>query len=226
MAALFVASLVKPSVTAPFFLIVLLRPPRLRPALLVAGGYLGLTVVASAFQGTGIVALLQKWNISSQRGLMETAIPYSNGNLHSWMATVGQLRWYSAAAILCLVALSVWIYRYRFADVWLTIGVAALVSRFYTYHGWYDDVLILLPMLALFRIAKMDKWPQRERSNAKALLVVSLPIMIVPGLYLLPWPWNRLFVLVQTCVWFMFLIFLARLAQQNRPQKAAEFVNL
>jgi hypothetical protein len=38
--------------------------------------------------------------------------------------------------------------------LWLLLGVTALVARFWTYHRWYDDLLILLPMIALFRIAQ------------------------------------------------------------------------
>jgi hypothetical protein len=209
-----VLALVKPAVTAPFFLIVLLRPQRLQPALLVGCGYLGLTLGASAFQTDGPVELLRNWSASSRGILMQSAIKFSNSNLHSWAGSLGIPDWYPPAAALCLLGLSLWMYRHRFADLWVAIGVTALVARFYTYHGRYDDVLIVLPMMTLFRIAKTSEWSERERRRARWLLGLSFPLMIAPGgLYLLPWPWNRVFVGVQSCVWFLILVFLATLTR-------------
>jgi hypothetical protein len=35
-------------------------------------------------------------------------------------------------------------------------GVRACVSKCYTSHGWIDDAVLALPMVALFRMSKVD----------------------------------------------------------------------
>ena len=51
------------------------------------------------------------------------------------------------------VALGVWLYRHRRVDLWLQLGVIAVVARLWAYHRLYDDVLVVLALVALFRIA-------------------------------------------------------------------------
>ena len=97
------------------------------------------------------------------------------------------------------------------------MGVAALVARFWTYHMWYDDILILLPMVALFRIATRCSSPTATELLAGSLFAITLLTMIAPGgLYLLPTPWNTLYVALQTIVWVAVLIFLFYHARLER----------
>jgi len=50
--------------------------------------------------------------------------------------------------------LGLWTQLHRRVDPWLLLGVAAPVAGFCTYHRLYGDVLVLLPMVPLFHVAK------------------------------------------------------------------------
>jgi len=60
------------------------------------------------------------------------------------------------------------------------MAVAALTARFWTYHRWYDDLLILIPMIALFRIAK-EAETEDLSTWAGVLVGVGVVAMIAPG---------------------------------------------
>ena len=214
---LIIFALAKPSVSAAFFLIVLFCPGRLRPALLVACGYIGVTLLAGALQELNLSELMHRWIISSREVLAHSVVRYSNSNLHSWSAYFGLEKWHPAGSFLMLCALGVWTYFYRKADLWVLIGVTALVTRFHTYHGWYDDVLVVLPVITLFRIAKSGKLKNEYNLAAGLLLAVTLLFLIAPGgLYLFPSPLNSLYVQTQTFIWMTVLIFLLFYARQEK----------
>jgi hypothetical protein len=152
-ATLILLALVKPNVSVPFFWIVLFIPGRLRPALLLMCGYVAVTLFAASFQEPGVLSLIRDW-ITHAAEVSERASGWSYGNLHSWLGALGLEAWNIPASLLLLLTLGVWIYCHRHNDLWLLLGVTALVARFWTYHGWYDDLIILLPMMALFRMAE------------------------------------------------------------------------
>jgi len=45
-----------------------------------------------------------------------------------------------AASLFLLGGLGFWVFCNRRKNMWLLIGITALVARFWTYHGWYDDL--------------------------------------------------------------------------------------
>jgi hypothetical protein len=208
-AALFLFALVKPSVTAPFFWILLFAPGRIRPAALVVLGYLGLTIWACAFQQQGIIYMMQDWLSNSTNILSGSGFHNSNASIHSLLAGLGLGTSVPFVSTILLAGLGVWIYRFRRVDPWLLMGVAALISRFYTYHGWYDDVLIFLPMIAVFRQVKIGGMTSTSQVIAVTLLLAGLVFMIAPGgLYLLPQPWSQLYTQIQVGIWILILGFL------------------
>ena len=212
--SLFVAALVKPSVTAPFFWIFLFRSGRMRPAVLVVCGYIAISLISGSFQDSGIVVLLQDWLARSHEELMHYLILFSHGNLHSLLAMLGLESWSPVSSLIVLTALGAWVYLNKKADIWLLMGVTACVSRFYTYHGWYDDAVLTLPMVVLFRMSKSDMLTAKDRGFAGLLLALSLAVMIAPGgTYLVPPPWNMVFVAIQS---FIFLIILGFLLMHAR----------
>jgi hypothetical protein len=214
-AFLLLFSLVKPSISVPFFPLVLLWG-RVRVLLLVAAGYAALTLTAAWFQPGGVLVLFSDW---IKRGLAGTA-GYGYANLHSWLEAVGLQRWDLPASFLALAALSAWVYRRRRADAWLLIGVTAVVARLWMYHQLYDDVLILLPMIALFRIAKRRASPDDRDLLAGVLLAVTIAAMLIPTRFgLVHSPWQPLFSGVHTVVWLSVLIFL--LQQASLESKTA-----
>jgi hypothetical protein len=219
-AFLILVALVKPNITAFFFWAVLFWPGRLRPAVLVVSGYLALTLFATAFQGAGVPALIAGW----LRNSAGVAARLGYGNLEMWFADVGLSAWGIPASLLVLCLLGVWTYAYRDADIWLSLGVTALVARMAVYHMVYDDLLVLLPMVALFRIAKREEGG--SELIAGVLLAMLVLAMLAPARLQFPSsPWLPLFAAVHVSVWLVVLLFLLRQARldqhSSRPRAAA-----
>ena len=210
---LFLAALVKPHVSAPFFWIALIIPGRARPALLIISGYCAMTFFASAWQDAGLLTLMTDW---LSRGTAVTAdVGYANLQLS--FASHGFKHLGLFASLFVFSALGVFIHSCRRADIWLLIGVTAIAARFWTYHQWYDDLLILLPMIALFRVAKSSSQPELPTLLAGTLLGVCTFMMLAPGgHFLFPPPSAKVYMSVLSSVWLIILVFLVRLAWKER----------
>ena len=217
LAPLLLATLVKPTVSAPFFWLLLVRPRWLRPALLVTLAYLALTFFAASFQEADLFSLVSSAVASGSAHASREGY----ANLHIWLSTLGLREpWPILASLVTLLALGVWTYRHRRVDLWLLVGVTAIVARVWTYHQIPDGVLLLLPMLALFRVAKQGPSPDGGDVIAGVLLGVTVVVMLVPArLYLWPPPWNLPHSVGQPLVWGMVLIFLIYRAlwEKRRP---------
>lgn len=212
-ASLFLVALVKPSISAPFFWIMLFVGGALQTAFLIAFGYVGLTLFAATFQESGVLGLLGGWLERS------TAVAATRGysNLHIWLGTLGLGEWILPASLLVVAALGLWVYQHRKGDFWLLLGVTALVARLWTYHQVYDDVLVLLPMIALFRIAKREASPQGAGVAAGLLLAATILSMLAPArLEHFPPPWSLMFKGGHTLVWVAVLGFLLDRARRDR----------
>jgi len=239
-AGLFLAALIKPSMASPPFSLLLFAFGSLRPAILTCAGYAVLTVAASLFQRKGPIALLRAWLHRSGEGAVwgatkgegsirlaeatgasggdaEPFLQITSVNLHSVLSYLGHvhvLMWASAATV---ALLGVWVWLHRRSSLWAVAGVTALVSRFCTYHGWYDDVLLLLPLVALFRIYRCEARAEPRYRRAAAVFSVAMAVSLVApgGVYLLPYPWNNAYVLAQTAVWLLVLVFLGLWARRS-----------
>ena len=203
-ALLVVVALVKPNLAAPFFWLVLLLPGRLRPALVVVAGYVALTLAGTLPQEGGLVELLESWALQSRADCP----PYGSADLHILLYALGLPGWIFPASAGVLCGLGVWIWFHRAADILVLLGVTALVARFWTYHGVYDDVLVVLPMVVLFRAA-------RTSPHARVLLAVAVVSMLLPARlhYFWPPPWPLVFALEHAAVWLWMLVFLLRQAR-------------
>jgi hypothetical protein len=211
-ASLILVALVKPNITAFFFWAVLLCPGRLRPAVLVVCGYLALTLFAAAIQGAGVPALIAGW-LRNCSGV--AAAGY--GHLQVWLADVGLARWSIPASLSVLVLFGVWTYVHCGADVWLILGVTGIVARVAIYHLVYDDLLMLLPMVALFRITKRGGLADSSDVVAGVLLTVLVLAMLAPARLQFPSsPWLPLFAAGHVSVWLVVLLFLLRQAWIER----------
>jgi hypothetical protein len=216
-AALVLLALVKPTVSAPFLWLALFLPGRLRPAALVAFGYAALTLFAVLFQELGTVALFQQW---LARG-SALAVREGTANLHTLLAAVGLEKWILPASLLVFLALGLWTYRHWRVDFWLLLSVSAIVARFWTYHYPYDDLLLLLPEIALFRLVK--RGPSSEGSDVAAavLLAITFIGMLVP-LRLLIRPSSLAVFLTggNAVIWIVVLVFLMRQAGMTAERSA------
>ena len=204
--AMILAALVKPTIAAPFFLVVLVTLRRLRPAALIAGGYAALSLFAVSFQPAPIVTALTQW---ARHGATSLATPRGEGNLQAWLAGAGLGRWVVPAALLALAALAVWLYHHREDEPWLLLGVAAIVARIWTYHWGYDDLLLLLPMITLARLGGDPATPRFRRRVAVTLLALGWLTLLD-----MSWTWGLTRIPVWShapgVVWLTVLAFLVR----------------
>jgi hypothetical protein len=162
-----------------------------------------LSLLAASFQESGLATLLQDWMKNTQ------SVTGGYANLYTWLAAMGIPRWSSLGSVLLLVMLGGWTYWHRHDDLWRLLGVTAIVARFWTYHRLYDDLLILFPIITLFRIAKSGPRADAHDVVATVLLSISSAALFIPGtLYRLPVPWGLPFRIGQTIVWVLILFFL------------------
>jgi hypothetical protein len=223
-AGLILVSLVSPPISAPFFWMAVFIPRTLRPAIFVSLGYAALTIFALSFQGWNFLELLSG---SIKRGLGGIEWGSKGGgyaNLHTLLIHLDMKEWILPASLIVLAALGLWVYFYRDADRWLLLGVTALVARFWTYHRLYDNLLILLPMIALFRIVKQGPSVNGEDITAGLLLGITTLIMLAPArLLIAPSPWDELFKALQVIIWMAILIFLLHQTWEEKKKKIKPF---
>jgi hypothetical protein len=215
-ACLLLFAFVKPNVAIPFFWIVLFVPGRVRPAGLLIAGYLILTIFAAFINQTGAVPLIQSWIDIGMNTASWASVKFDKASIHGLMFALGHPELNPIASLLLLCGLGVWVFCNRRKNMWLLIGVTALVARFWTYHGWYDDVLILLPMVTLFRITRYGVENSDQSITAGVLFGLTLLSIMAPGgRYLFPNPWNLVYIFGQISVWLTVLSFLIIHARSN-----------
>jgi hypothetical protein len=214
-------ALVKPTISAPFFWIVLFVARSWRPALFVSLGYVVLTLIASLFQNASPDALIFEWLARGREGVDWGVRTNGTTSLPSWSFKLNFQASNLLMSYLALAILGAWTYFHRKVELWLLLGVSALVARFWTYHGWYDDLLILLPAIALFRLAKTALSPTVSYTSGMLLFITVLSLIAPGGLYLLPSPWSDWYVTGQTIIWTIVMIFLLHQAWQQRRTTGA-----
>lgn len=211
-AALMLLVLSKPSLSAPFFWLLLWLPGRLRPSLLALGGYAGLTLWAAAFQQERLLTLLRDW-LAVGTGVGAWA---GSASIHLWLGRLGLSEALLPASFAMLALLGWWGWRQRRADLRVLLGVTAIVARLWAYHNWYDDLLLLLPLLALWATAKSGADEKPARVLAGLLFALTTALMLAPGgLFLLPPPWKGLYVAAQVALWLADLGFLVWAAPRS-----------
>ncbi|MGD1147977.1 MAG: glycosyltransferase family 87 protein [Thermoanaerobaculaceae bacterium] len=203
--ALMLGALVKPTFAAPFILVVLVTLRRLRPAALIAGAYAVLTLIAVSFQPTSRTKAMTEW---LRHGATSLATPRGQANLQAWLVGAGFGRWVVPASLLALGALAVWLYHHREDEPWILLGVTGIVARMWTYHWSYDDLLLLLPMVTLARLAGDAATPRLRRGVAATLLALGWLTLLD-----MPWTWGLTRIPgwygAQSFVWLAVLVFLA-----------------
>ncbi len=216
-ASLFVVALAKPTISAPFLWVLLFVPGRSRPAVLAVGGYAALTAAAAVFQPAGFWDLLQAAMARGQAGAETGALAGGYANVHTWLTMAGQKGWNAHASIALWMALALWVYRHRRGDLWVLLGVSGLIARFWTYHRLYDDVLVVLSMVALFRITRGSGGRGAEAPVAGLVLAATVLAMLMPArLRDFPQPWEFLYKGGHAAVWGASLIVLLDHARRTR----------
>ena len=195
-AALLLVALAKPSVCAPFVLFALVLPGGWRPVAIAAVAYGALTLFAASYQPLGLREQFAYFLAQAKR----VGARHGQADLHTLVTWLGVPSWMTGVSLGTLAMLAWWLWRHRDRDFWLLLGVTALAARFWTYHRWYDDFLIVLPLVALFRLAKTEAGVPRR--VAGTLFALTLAFLLAPGgLYLLPAPWVHAYVGAQAFLW-------------------------
>ncbi len=217
-AALLLAGLVKPTISVPFLWAALFVSGTWWTAVCAGSGYVGVTLFAAAFQPGSLADLLAAW---LSRGL---AVAEHGGyaNLHIWLAGLGLQRWDLPASAAVLGGLGVWTYRRRTADAWIVLGVVAIVARLWAYHQVYDDVLIGVAAIALFRVAKQGSAVDGSDMLAGVLLAINTLVMLAPARLAFPMsPWLPVLSATHTLVWIAMLVFLLYQAEPRGSTRHA-----
>ena len=95
---------------------------------------------------------------------------------------------------------------------WVRLGVAALVARFLTFHHRYDDLLVLVPVVALIRIVNREPL---DRAAAVMLALLTATLLIPARLLFPPAPWQAIEA-VQTVVWLAALGYLVSRVRRDQ----------
>ena len=104
----------------------------------------------------------------------------------------------------------------RYGYMHLHEWVVAIAARTWTYHALYDDLLLVVPIVALLRAAR--EMPVGEgRAAATGLVVFAgwCSTLVPARLLTAPSPWDLAFRAGQTLVWAAVLVALVALA--SRP---------
>jgi len=220
-ALLILFALIKPTISAPFFWIVIFSFGSLGPAATVVAGYVGLTLLAALLRNPEVAPEIVKNSV--EKGVEGVAIGSAEigggfANLHDWLTALGLERWNLAGSLAILLVFGFWAFRHRRIDLWVLLGVAALVSRFWAYHRLHDDLVILIPMITLFRIAQgRSSVGGAAATGAGILLALAwLGSMAPAGLLFASPPLNLMFDAGQTVVWLCLLAFLIWVARRER----------
>ena len=139
------------------------------------------------------------------------------------MVALGLERWVSPGSIVLMGSLGVWVYRNRHVDIWILLGVSGIIARLWTYHRMYDDLLIFLPMIALYRIVRQAHRVRRYGWIGSILFMCGWMGLEIPGtLGRMSFPWNLPYDIGQTIIWSAMLVFLVIYARQAKQFTAAE----
>ncbi len=202
---LFLFSLLKITIAVPFLLIPLVRARAFRPLAIAGCVYILLTYIAISYRDSGPVEIFRVWLHDS------TALAATGGyaDVHIWLARLGLKQFILPLSFIILGVYGLWLYAFREADVWIHLGIAAIVARIWTYHRLYDDLLILIPVITVFRIVRRGRLFPDERLAADLLLAVSWLGLLSPGYFLnSPSLIGTAFRAGQVVIWISLLIFL------------------
>jgi hypothetical protein len=230
-ALLMLCALVQPTIAAPFFWLVMFVAPRIKPTVLVVAMYLGLTAFAvpfqigatipgevpppDALQTDGSVQILNIWSARATQGAYYGSLKGGYASVHDLLAAMGLARWNLPVSLAILLGLGAWIFRNRRADLWLLLAVTAIVARIWTYHGWYDDLLLLFPLIALFRMTKLPRLSPQTKTLAGGLFFWIWLFLLAPGvLYTVRSP--DILVGIQVTGWIAGLVFLVYQVHRER----------
>ena len=217
-ALLMICALAKPTLAAPFVL--LLLPGRRRPLLLVVGGYVALTGVGLALVGEGLRPLVL-WLDVAREGV-EFGAQGSYANVHALTQWLGLDRANTVLSVALLGGLLAWALSLPDDDdldrTWVRLGLVAVFARVFAYHQSYDDALLILTLGGLVTAA-------RVRSARPALAVFGAIVvaqLAPPSLLGLESPTPGVLPVMRLALWLAAAWLLWRAQQSGYPRRGTE----
>lgn len=174
---LFTLSLVKPTISAPFFLLLLFGKNGFRVAVSIVILYLFFTLFALSFQAANPLELLSAW-------FHKAAHTYDDGDANLQQVTRKVTNFNKGNFIFSIIFLgiyAIWLYFNRHKNYWLIIGTTAIFARLWIYHRMYDNLLIVIGMAALYAIWQAKKDTKWINHFAATLLSLNYLLMFIPG---------------------------------------------
>ncbi|MFN8854504.1 MAG: hypothetical protein ACK50P_03010 [Planctomycetaceae bacterium] len=175
-------------------------------------------------QGKAPANPLLRWFRRGVRGTYYGSVKGGYGSVHDLLVTPELAQWNLLASLGILGALGLWIFLHRRVDLWLLLGVTAIVARVWIYHRWYDDLLMILPLITLCRLTRQPHFSPPIKTLAAILFLWLWMFLLAPGvLYTFAKP--QLPIAIQVTGWLATLVFLALLAARERrglPAREAE----
>jgi hypothetical protein len=187
----------------------------MRLILLFAAGYAALTLVASFFQSEPLLTQMLQWyeRASHDAGFSSAQ---AHANIHSWLGGLGLQGLNLPVSLLILALLGLLLYIYNRSDVWIRLGMAAVVARFWSFHYRYDDMLLIIPLIALIRLVMRTGGATEGKGSAVLMmLLLGLSLLAPARLIFLAKPWSSLFESTQTLIWLASLVYLAYRARRD-----------
>lgn len=210
-AGLFTLAMAKPTFSAPFFWVTLAKGG-LRTSVMTVAMYVGLTLVAAAYQTMGLVGLIRGWLGQQSHIDLDSA----HGNLHAWFAHMGWHEWVVPGSLVVLAIVGVWTWLHRDRDVWLLLGVLGLVARMWSHHRWYDDILLCLPLIALCREVAAARAEGRFGALPATLAALLGVFSIAPYFaFGVPVQGSAAFTTLKVAFWFVLLGYLLWAARRR-----------
>ena len=137
----------------------------------------------------------------------------SYSDIPVWMNALGIGEYSTIASIGALALLGIWVWRHRTADLLLLLGVAAVTARIWTKHLLYDDMLLFVPMIVLWRLGRESGVSDAGRTGALGLFFCNWAVQMAPVSVLqMGEPWRLSFQVSQTVLWALTLAFLTTYA--------------
>ncbi len=214
-AALMILAVTKPTVGAPFLLFLLFARRPVRPMALAAIGYAALSAFGSVFQPGGLWTQLGEW-YGRARAITGQLANQTHANIPSWLHRLGLDDLNLPLSLLALALLAGLLYAFRRSDIWLRLGMAAVVTRFWSFHHRYDDILLIIPLFALVRIG--IGWRPGAKTEGTALsaaLLLGLSLMVPARLLAPGGRWTGPVESFQTIIWLGALACLVFLAAKE-----------
>jgi hypothetical protein len=213
-AAMLACSLVKPTISVPLVAVVLIVSKRARPVALVVLAYAALTLVAASAQPSDLVTLVRDWH---QRAGVRVPFEFGVINLHLLLWWAGLGSWMTPVSLLVLTVASAWTWLRRDARPWILLGVGAILTRVWAHSTPFDDAFLLIPTIALFKIAFGPGSLSPARIGAGWLFAAAWAALLTPTWALfqfkpVAWAIHG----IHAVFWTMVLVFLVGIVERDR----------